>query len=441
MPEIALEVLIILVLILVNGLLAMAEIAIVSVRKARLQQRVSEGDKKAQVALDLASEPSDTLSTIQIGITLVGIFAGAFGGATFARYLTGVLAEIPALARYSGALSLAIVVVLITYFNIVLGELVPKRWALNNPEGVALRVAPPMRTLTRLTLPLVRLLSASSDLILRLVGAKQRDEPPVTEDEIKFLIGQGTQAGIFEEAEQDMVRGVFRLGDRRVGTLMTPRPEIVWLNLADPSEANQKKIIESVHTRFPVARGDLDDIQGVVQAKDLLPRSLAGEPFDLECCLEKPLFVPESMPALKVLEVFKESGLQLVMVIDEFGGMQGLVTLDDILQAIVGDIPVSGELNGQEAVQREDGSWLLDGMLPVDEFNEIFRVTKLPNEEKGYFQTLSGFVMDFLGRIPTTGDSFEWNRLRFEIVDMDGFRVDKVLVVPLPGEQPGTGAT
>lgn len=431
-----LEIVLILLLILANGVLAMAEIAIVSVRKARLQRRAEAGDVNAQAALKLANEPSDFLSTVQIGITLVGILAGAFGGATVARTLADVFAEIPAIAPYSSTIALVLVVIAITYLSLVLGELAPKRLSLNNPERIAVAVARPMNLLARIMAPVVRLLSFSTDLVLRIFGVRLNLEPSVTEEEIRVLIEQGTEAGLFEEAEQDMVEGVFRLGDRRIGTIMTPRHEILWLDLEDPPEETRRKITESVHSRFPVARGDLDNIQGVVQAKKLLVYNLDEQKLDVEACLEDPVFVPESMPALKVMEVFRETGQQLVLVIDEFGGLQGLVTTTDILETIVGELPMVGEISEPEIIQREDGTWLLDGMLPVDEFKEFFRAAQLPGEEKGYYQTLGGFVMNYLGRIPKSGDHFEWNGLRFEIIDMDGFRVDKLLVVPVSPAPP-----
>lgn len=425
-----LEIFLLAILILFNGVLAMAEIAIVSARKVRLQQRADDGDERARAALDLAEDPADFLSTVQIGITLVGVLAGAFGGATLAARIAPLFELLPALAPYSHAIALVLVVVTITYFSLVLGELAPKRLALNNAEKIAAIIAPPMNFLSRVAAPLVRLLSVSSDLVLQLLGAKKSDEPPITEDEVKVLIELGTQAGVFMEAEQDMVAGVFRLADRYVGSLMTPRTEIVWLDLEDPPEETRRTIIESVHSRLPVAEGDLDHIQGIVQAKGLLSQCLAGKPVDLRATLTPPQFVPESTPALKVLEMFRSSRVHIAMVIDEFGGLMGLVTIIDILEAIVGDIPVTGETGEPEAVQRKDGSWLLDGMLPVDEFKDIFRISSLPDEGKGHYQTLGGFVMTYLGRIPSAGDQFEWGGLRFEILDMDGFRVDKVLVVP-----------
>jgi putative hemolysin len=424
----------ILVLILLNGLLAMAEIATVSVRKVRLQQRADEGDERARAALELANNPNELLSATQIGITLVGILAGAFGGATYANQISNLASRVPLLAPYSHAIGIGTVVVIITYLSLILGELVPKRLALNNAERAASSLARPMQLLTRLTAPLIHFLTFSTDLVLRILGVRPSTEPPVTEDEIKVLFEQGTRAGIFEEAEQDMVEGVLRLGDRRAGSLMTPRLEITWIDLDDQVEENKQKIINSRHSRLPVARESLDDVIGIVQAKDLLSRILTGQPLDFEAAMSPPQFVPESMMALNVLEVFRESGVHIALVIDEYGGVQGLVSIYDILEAIVGDIPTMGEEAEPEAIQREDGSWLLDGGIPIEEFKEIFDISHLPDEERGYYQTLGGFIMTNLGRIPVPSDHFEWDGMRFEVMDMDGFRVDKVLVVPVSSD-------
>jgi putative hemolysin len=434
MGTVTFETIFILILILANGFLAMAEIAIISARKARLQRRAERGDDKARAALELAQDPADFLSTVQIGITLVGVMAGAFGGATIAAQIADWLSTVPQLEPYSQAIAIGVVVIAITYLTLVLGELAPKRIALTNAENIASAVAGPMRRLAWIASPLVRFLSRSTDLVLRIIGVKPNLEPPVTEEEIKVLIEQGTEAGVFLEVEQDMVEAVFRLGDRTVGTIMTPRTEIAWLDLDDPVEENMKMILGSVHARFPVARGDLDHTEGVVQAKDLLAQVLAGEVLNIEEAISQPLIVPESMQALRVLELFKQSSVHTALVIGEFGGFQGIVTVFDILESIVGDIPIPGERIQPEVVQREDGSWLIDGLLPVDEFKEIFDIDRLPEEEKGRYQTMGGFVMTMLGHVPSAADYFEWGGQRFEVVDMDGFRVDKIIVIPLDEE-------
>lgn len=430
MSSITLEILIILVLIIVNGVFSMSEMAIVSARKVRLQHQANQGDTKARAALELAEAPNRFLSTVQVGISLIGILTGAFGGATLADKLASYLRLIPGLAPYSQAIAFAIVVLTITYLSLIIGELVPKRLALNNPERIAANVAIPMRMVEAITSPVVHLLSASTDLVLRVLGIGPSTEPQVTEEEIKVLIEQGTEAGTFEEAEQDMVERVFRLGDRPVNALVTPRPDIVWLDLEDSAEENRQKIMESAHSRFPVCQGGLDNVLGVLHVTDLLGRSLSGQPLDLTVSLRQPVFVPESTRGLKVLELFKKTGIHMALVVDEYGVVQGLVTLNDILVEIVGDVSSADELENPQAVQREDGSWLLDGMLPVDEFFELFDIDELRGEHRGSYQTLGGFVMTHLGRIPAATDYFEWEGMRFEVMDMDGNRVDKVLVMP-----------
>ena len=409
----------------------MSELAIVSVRKVRLQQLANQGDIKARIALELANAPNQFLASVQIGITLLAILSGAFAESTIARRLIPLLNLVPWLAPYSDALSSVIAILIITYLTLIIGELVPKRLALNYPERIASVVAIPMRMLANIASPVVYLLSASTDLVVRMMGIKPSTEPQVTEEEIRVLIEQGTEAGTFEEAEQDMVERVFRLGDRPVNALMTPRPDIVWLDLEDTAEENRKKMLDSCHSRFPVCQGGLDNVLGIMHVTDLLARSLSGQQLDLTVSLRQPVFVPESTRGLKILEVFKQTGIHLALVVDEYGVIQGLVTLNDIMVEIVGDVPSAGELEEPQAVQREDGSWLLDGMLPVDEFFEIFEINEIPTDHRGSYQTLGGFVITHLGRIPSAADYFEWESLRFEVMDMDGNRVDKVLVTPM----------
>ncbi len=430
MSSITLEILLLFLLIVANGIFSMSEMAIISSRKVRLQNMANQGNKKARVALDLAEAPNKFLSTVQVGITLIGILAGAFGGATISEKLAENLERFPLLAPYSQGLSFGIVVMVITYLSLIVGELVPKRLALNNPEVIAASVAIPMRAIAAFASPVVHLLSASTDLVLRILGIGPSTEPQVTEEEIKVLIEQGTEAGMFEEAEQDMVERVFRLGDRPVSALMTPRPDIVWLDLEDTAEENRKKMMDSANSRFPVCQGGLDNVLGIMPVTDLLARSLSGEPLDLTVSLRQPVFVPESTRGLRVLELFKQTGTHMALVVDEYGVIQGLVTLNDILVEIVGDVPSADELDDPQAVQREDGSWLLDGMLSVDEFFKIFAVNDFQGEHRGSYQTLGGFVITHLGRIPNAADHFEWDGMRFEVMDMDGNRVDKVLVVP-----------
>ena len=430
MSAIAFEILFILSLILANGIFAMSEMALVSARKGSLQQRANAGDAKARVALELANTPNRFLSTVQIGITLIGILAGAFGGATLASELAARLRLIRWLAPYSEVVSLAIVVLSIAYLSLIIGELVPKRLALHNPEQIASVLAGPMRRLSVIASPAVRLLSLSTNMILRILGARQSTEAFVTEEEIKILLDQGTEAGTFEKAEREMIERVFQLGDRRAGALMTPRAEIVWLDPDEPLEEIRRKVTESVHSRFPVAQGSLDNVRGIIRSKDLLTGNLQGRPLELKAALWPPLFVLETTPALKILELFKQSGTHIALVVDEHGGIQGLVSLNDILEEIVGNISSVDQAAQPLAVRRDDGSWLLDGKLPIDEFKQLFRLATLPDETSGRYQTLAGFVMMCLGRIPSTADHFEWGGLRLEVVDMDGRRIDKVLVSP-----------
>ena len=423
--------LLILLIVVANGIFVMSELAIVSARKVRLQQLANQGDIKARIALELANAPNQFLASVQIGITLLAILSGAFAESTIARRLIPLLNLVPWLAPYSDALSSVIAILIITYLTLIIGELVPKRLALNYPERIASVVAIPMRMLANIASPVVYLLSASTDLVVRMMGIKPSTEPQVTEEEIRVLIEQGTEAGTFEEAEQDMVERVFRLGDRPVNALMTPRPDIVWLDLEDTAEENRKKMLDSCHSRFPVCQGGLDNVLGIMHVTDLLARSLSGQQLDLTVSLRQPVFVPESTRGLKILEVFKQTGIHLALVVDEYGVIQGLVTLNDIMVEIVGDVPSAGELEEPQAVQREDGSWLLDGMLPVDEFFEIFEIDEIPTDHRGSYQTLGGFVITHLGKIPSATDYFEWESLRFEVMDMDGNRVDKVLVTPM----------
>jgi putative hemolysin len=420
------EIIIILAIVLVNALLVLSETSVASSRKARLQQHINQGNRRAGTVLNLIENPNLFLATVQIGITLVGVFVGAVGGARLLAPVRSMLASIPALAPYAPSLALAILVISITFVSIVLGELVPKRIALHNPERIAAFLASPMILISKLFKPFVWILGKITDFILKLLGIQAGTEPSVTEEEIQLLIDQGTQAGVFEEAEHDMVEGVFSLADQRLYSLMTPRPDIVWLDISDSVEEIRQKLAENNFSRFPVRQGSLDAIVGIVKARDLLVQSLNKEPIILKNLLKPAFFVPETMFASRALEVLKEKGTDMLLVIDEFGALQGLLTITDILEEIVGEM----EIEEPQATQRQDGSWLLDGMLEVDEFKEIFHLPLLPHEDE--YETLSGFVMVSLGRVPQPADRFEWHGLNFEVMDMDGRRVDKVLVTTLP---------
>jgi putative hemolysin len=348
------------------------------------------------------------------------------------------LSALPVVAPYSRSIALGIVVRAITYFSVIIGELVPKRLALGHPESIAMFMARPMRLLLKMCAPLVRFLSMSTDLVFRIFGKRFDEQTTVTEDQIRTLIRQGTAAGVFEESEQDMVEAVFQLGDKRAWALMTPRTEIVWFGLDDSVERIHAKVADNGRSRFPVCKGDLDNVMGVVQAKDMLATVLSGKKIDLQASMQQPAFVPRSMPALQVLDHIKQSGSHLVLVVDEYGGIDGLLTHHDILEAIAGDMPLGKTPPEPKAVQRHDGSWLLDGMLSVDEFKEIFKVEDLPGEKNDAFQTLGGFIFTQMGRVPEVSERFEWNGLRFEVVDMDGKRIDKVLVSPISRDKYGS---
>jgi putative hemolysin len=427
MNETTVYVILIFVLIFLNAVFVLSEMSVVSSRKARLQQRTNEGDKLAGVALKLAEHPATFLSTVQIGITLIGILLGAFGEDALRVTLSNWFDNVPWLAPYSEPLGFFIgVVVITTTLSIIFGELVPKRIALQNPERIAAYIAGPMIFISKLFYPLVWFLDKATSLILRLLGFKPMAEHPVTEEEILVQLDQGMQAGVIEETEQDMVEGVFRMHERRVFSLMTPRSEIVWLDVKDTPQDIQKVIEESQFSRFPVCEDSLDNVLGIIKARDLLIESLRGEPLALKRNLQPVTYIPETAQASRALDMFKTGTAEMLLVVDEFGSVQGLLTINDILEEIVGDI----EIGEPQATQRQDGSWLLDGMLTVEDFKEIFNVRYLPDEDE--YETLSGFVMLQLGRVPLPSDHFEWNIFRFEVMDMDGNRVDKILVTTIP---------
>lgn len=431
------ELLILLVLILLNGLFAMSEMAVVSSRKVRLQQWADDGRAGAKAALAVANDPSNFLSTIQVGITVIGVTSGAFGEASFAKGVADWLAQWPALVRYAEPLALVVVVTGITIASIIVGELVPKRLALLSAERIASAVARPMQVLSRLTYPVVRALSAVTDAILALFGARGTEGPHVTEEEINILMEQGADAGVFEKHEQALVARVFRLDDLNVTGVMTPRSEIVTLDLEDSPEANIRRILESRHSRFPVVRGEPNHVDGIVLTKALFEDSVAGKPLDLANRLVKPLFVPQTLTAMEVVAAFKKHRQTMALVVNEFGDLQGLVTLNDIMEALVGDIATVEDEEDRDAVRRDDGSWLIDGSMTIERFKDVVGIAdSLPEEDHHPYHTVAGFVMLQLGRVPQVGDKFQWSRLQVEVLDMDRNRIDKLLVVVLPDERP-----
>lgn len=426
------DIIIILVLIALNGIFAMSEFAIVSAKKIRLRQKAEKGDTGAETALKLANEPTPFLSTVQIGITLVGIFAGAFGGATIAEELASYLLEIPSLALYSDVLSITLVVLVITYLTLIFGELVPKRLALNNAEAIASLVAKPMFFLSLIAKPLVFILSHSTDAVLRLMRVRKIVGPPVTEEEIKIMLQEGTEAGVFERAELSMIEGVFDIGDRLVETLMTHRTEIIALDLEDHVDENLRKMIESGRSNFPAYERDLDDVVGMVSVRDVLAKLVENGTVDIRTSVTKPLFAPEAITVLKLLESFKETGVHIALITDEYGSIQGIITLHDILEAIVGDVRSLGDLAEEQVTVLENGSWLVDGDTPVEKLKDILSVDSFPGENQGYYRTIAGLIMYILQRIPKTGDHIEFRGLRYEVVDMDGNRIDKVMITRVP---------
>lgn len=430
LASVGLEILLILVLIVANGVFSGSEIAIVSARRVRLEQMANQGNRRAAVALRLATSPNDLLSTVQIGITLIGILSGAVGGATLSGRLKPLIDAIPPLRPWSEPLSFALVVSAITYLSLVIGELVPKRIALNNPEAIACAVARPMRWLSRWGAPLVHLLGSSTDALLRLLGVPIETEPDLTEEEIRALIRQGAEAGVLEEAEHEMVQRVFHLADRPVRAIMTPRTEIDWLDLEESDDSQLAEVLASGHSRLPVGRGQLDDCVGIVRSHALLAAHLEQDTVEISALLEKPLYITETAGTLAVIGQFRENGVEIALVTDEYGGIEGLVTLTDLMEAIVGDLP-GGEQEQEPAIRRrEDGSWLIDAALPLETLRELLERELLPGEDVGGFHTLAGFLLHRFGRVPSAGDHFRWDGWRFEVVDMDGHRIDKVLISP-----------
>ena len=420
------DIIIVLLLILTNGLFAMSELAVISSSKTRLLRHAEEGSSKARVALDLAENPNRFLATVQIAITLIGVLSGAFGGASLAGHLAATLSSIPYIGRYSDSIALALVVGLITYFSL-LAELIPKRIAVSTPERIASAVAKPMARLAAITSPIIHVLSFSTDTVLRFFRFRLAKKAPVTEEEIRMLIGQATTAGVFEEAEHDIVERVFRLGDRRVGVMMTPRNKVLWLDINESPDKTRRKIAKSPYSWFPIGQ-KAGHIQGVVHVRDIAANCLSGKPLDLRALMHKPLFVHESTQALKVLENFRQSGQQMALVVDEYGTIEGIITLTDILEAIVGDIASKEVPAEPPIVQRQADTWLVAGMLPVDELKAFFHIRKLPGERQRRFQTLGGFTMAHLKRVPAVSDLFECCGYSFEIVEMEGRRVRKVLI-------------
>jgi putative hemolysin len=419
---------IIVFLVLVNGAFSMSEIAIVSARKSRLQQLANEGSHRAAVALELANSPRRFLATVQVVLTLVSTLAAAYSGANLADKLSEPLSVVPGLQYYHDGIALFLVVLFVTILQVVLGELAPKAIALNQSENMALRVAIPMRWFSKVLTPFVVVLDRATGVLLRVIGSKAETDTGVTGEEIGVMVAQGTEAGVFEVAQQDMMESVIEMHERRISTLMTPRPDIVWLEVDATHSELLGLLTEHPHSRFPVCRGGLDQILGVVHMKDLLADFLENKPMDLAVRAQKPLTIPETISITKALESMRTAATHMAFVIDEYGSLQGIVTLKDILESIVGDLPSPDGDQEPEVVQREDGSWLADGTTGIDDIKELLQVNQLDGEEENTYQSLGGFVMTQLGRIPKVSDHFQVDGFRYEVMDMDGNRVDKVLI-------------
>ena len=431
------EIALLIALIVLNGVFAMSEIALVTARRARLARLAEDGDGSAAVAMKLGEDPTRFLSTIQIGITSIGILNGIVGEAALAGPLAEWLQTLGMEQRTSEIGSTVLVVVVITYVSIVVGELVPKRIGQINPEGIARLVARPMNVLAIASRPFVYLLAGSTALLLRLMGQRETTGPSVTEEEIHAMLNEGSEAGVIEKSEHEMVRNVFRLDDRQIGSLMVPRADIVTLDVDRPLDENLALVAESAHSSFPVCRDGLDEILGIVSAKQIFSQMVRGESVDFTRDLQAPVYVPESLTGMELLDQFRASGTYMVFVIDEYGEVQGMVTLHDVVESVTGEF-LPHDTKESWAVQREDGSWLLDGLIPIVEFKDRLGIKAVPEEEKGRYHTLSGMVMWLLGRLPNTGDIATWENWRFEVIDLDGKRIDKVLAMQRPEPAPET---
>lgn len=435
MYETILYIVLIIVLIVFNGYLSMAELAIVSCRKGKLQKLVNEGNKKAKYVLELLDESSEFLSTIQIGITLIGILTGAFGGATLAEPLADIISPY---LPYASIISFLIVVIITTYFSLIIGELAPKRIGLNAPERVSLKVAKSMMVLVKIFKPFASFLSKSSDAFIKMMGIKSNVDNAVTEEEIEMMIEEGIAEGNIEQEEKDIIKRVFKLDDQKVDIIMTPRSEIVWVDLEDTPEENRDKIIKSKRSIFPVASGELDDFIGVVQAKDILGELFKGKDADIEKIVKDPLVIPENLETLDLLKQFKKNKeyVHMSLVVDEYGSLVGLITLNDLLEGIVGDIPGIDEDDDPQAIKRGDGKWIIDGRYQIDRFKEIFGIDNdFPDEKDDNYSTIAGFILSYIGKIPKEREKFQWGQFCFEIMDMDGHQIDRILVTEIEPDE------
>jgi putative hemolysin len=432
------ELLILFGLVILNGLFVLSEMSLVSARRTRLQTFADNGDENAKTALQLMEHPDRMLSTVQMGITFISVMAGVFGGSTLGdKFATSIKMDVPVLKPYADAIAAACVVGLTTYLSLVIGEIVPKRIALQDPERFARIAARPMKWVSRIGAPLVGFLTISSNLVIRLIGSRPSDEPSVTEVEVLSMIEQGIEGGVFEASEQEMVQGVMQLDERLVRQIITPRTNIVWFDVDEDIGEVRRKMAENTYSAYPVCREDIDDVIGVVHSKDVALQLLSGIALNLEVLMKKPLFVPETVSVAEVVRQFKQTGMHSALVVGEHGGIEGMVTLTDIVEEIIGDVESSDPM----FTRREDGSYLIDATMPMDRFKELFSALVVPHDESGAYQSAAGFVLTRLGRIPQAGDFFQWHKYRIEVVDMDGVRIDKLLVQTQSAPEPPAAET
>lgn len=423
MSGIALELAVILLLLVVNGIFSMSEMAVVSARKTRLQHRAEDGDAGARAALDLAANPSNFLSTVQVGITLVGVLAGAFGGAGLSEVLAAALRDVRWIGGYADPVALGIVVTGITYFSLILGELVPKQLALGNPERIAAIMARPMRAIAHVGRPLVLLLTGSTNLVFRVIGIRASVDPSVTEQDVRALLEQGAEVGAVTSVEHTIMENTFRLGDRRVSTIMTPRTDLAWIDVNADQQEIRTQLAEARHSPFVACDGDVEHVVGFVHAEDLLALCLAGGPVELRSVLREPLFVPVSMPVLRLLETFRSTRERSAVVLDEFGGVAGVATVDDIVEGLIGELPDPDDASPPAIARQPDGSWTIDGGAAMADVSAVLDLDPPSGAETREFDTVGGMVMTMLGRIPTEGDTVEYSQARFTVERMDGRRV------------------
>ena len=429
------DIFILIMLILANGFFSLAEFALVSSRKVKLKQMAEEKKPGADAALIISEDQTTFLSAIQIGITLIGICTGAFGGATFSHYLEPFLLNIPILSTYSEFFSIVIIVIIITYFSIVIGELVPKRLGLAQPEIIACKIAPVFLSITRISAPFSYLTTLLTNYIVKISGVSQDPSPEVIEEEIHLLLEEGAESGVIDETKQDIVESVFELSNRQIVDLMVPRPDIIALNIEDPLKDNLDIMIATRHTRYPVYRGGLDSMVGVLSVRDLFACSQSCQDMDISTVMTEIVVVPDHISALDLIRQFREATSPLAIIIDEYGSVIGLITLHDLLEALIGDLSlVDQEQNVSHAIKRTDGSWLVDGKITIEELNEITGIDCTEDKGKRYFRTLAGFILYETGEIPSPGFKFSWNGYVFEIVDMDGQRIDKVIISQDPSQ-------